>query len=139
MSRWRCGSNAAPLQFMPPRLPGYSTLPRTLGGVKMPSERRLPILLRQSSRSCGVAPHASSTLSVCGTSGGGAMGKGCVAADASPATSLFGTARSSTPKSGVPVSRPSTNTFPVLLPWMTTGTSRPSRRSVATIGCDALS
>ena len=47
----------------------------------------------------------SATFIACGASGRGRTGKGCVGDAISPATSLFGTGRSSTPKIGSPVSR----------------------------------
>ena len=94
---------------MPPRLPGIASVPCTLGGVKILiiAEAR-PKLVRQKSRSAVVGPHASSAERCCTASGGGAVGKGCVGDATSPGTSLFGTGRSSTGKTGTPVSRFST-------------------------------
>ena len=66
------------LQFMPPRLPGNATVPCTLGGVKTPSDR-LGTDFSGSGRLPGPDREpASSALSRCGTSGGGASGNGCV-------------------------------------------------------------
>src|SRR5688572_3216752 len=56
--RPRPGSKAYPLHVRPPLFPGYSRLPRTLGGVKRPSFRRPLMAARQASRSAGVGPQA---------------------------------------------------------------------------------
>jgi hypothetical protein len=64
---------------------------------------------------------------------------GCVADVSSPATVLRGTARSSTENSGVPVSRSSTNSIPVLVAWRTAGTALPSLMTVVSAGGEALS
>ena len=56
---------------------------------------------------------------------GGLVGKGCVGAEDSPATSVFGTARSSIGQSGSPVTRLKTYRNPVLPAWATAGIVRP--------------
>src|SRR6478609_8557600 len=66
--RWRSGSYAALPQFTPPTLPGTTTVPRRLGGVKIPSERDLRIFSAHQLESAGVGPHASSGLNYSGTS-----------------------------------------------------------------------
>ena len=66
--RWRTGSYAAPPQFTPPTLPGTTTVPRRLGGVKIPSERERASMSRHHFTSSGVGPHASSGVNDSGTS-----------------------------------------------------------------------
>ena len=124
---------------MPPMLPGTVSVPWRLGGVKIPSLRNCAMVLRHASRSWGVGPQASAAESVCAASGGGASGNGCVGEVTSPGTSLCGTGRSSTGNTGLPVSRFSTYSMPDLLPWITTGTSWPLWRRVASRGGEALS
>ncbi len=93
---------------MPPTLPGITSDPCRLGGVKMPSFRNPAIRARHASRSSGVAPHASSAETCWRETAGSDTGNGCVGDAASPGTSLFGTGRSSTGNTGTPVSRLST-------------------------------
>ncbi len=87
----RDGSIATLPQFVPPALPGYIRVPRTLGGVKMPSLRSAAIFSRHFPRSQGVSPHASSGRSCCGTSAAGFVGNGWVGEVCSPGTSVCGT------------------------------------------------
>ena len=72
----------------------------------------------------------SAAASVCGTSGAHA-GNGCVGEASSPGTSLFGTGRSSTGTSGLPVSRSSTNSVPIFVLTATAGRPRKSISSGA--------
>jgi hypothetical protein len=62
-------------------------------------------------------------------------GKGWLGAASSPGISLFGTARSSTVESGLPVSRSSTKTFPILV---VTATAALPRNSIS-VGSEATS
>src|SRR5262249_18617807 len=80
------------------------------------------------------AAKAASGRSVCGTSGGGSVGTGWVGEATSPGTSEAATGRSSTGKTGLPVSRSSTNRKPVFVAATTTGISRPSRWIVVSTG-----
>ena len=86
-----------------------------------------------------MSPQAPSSGSVCAASGGGRTGKGCVGADSSPGTRLAGTARSSIGKSGSPVSRFSTKSIPILVPWITAGIRFPSRAISLSVGWEATS
>ena len=113
-SRRRSGSKATLPQLMPPATPGNWTEPSRLGGVKIPSERLAAILSRHLPRSHGVSPQASSGESPGGCSGGGSVGKGCVGESLSPGPPACGTGRSSTGKSGAPVSRSSRKDVPHL-------------------------
>lgn len=94
-------------QFIPPTMPGYWIVPSVEGGVKMPSERADSICLRQARRSQGRNPKASSAVSVAGCSGRGRVGNGCVGeiGPSSGTKPACGTGRSSTGKSGRPVTR----------------------------------
>src|SRR5688572_21512834 len=103
--RLRLGSKAYPLHVNPPVFPGYSRLPRTLGGVKRPSLRNPLMAVRQVSRSGGVGPHAWSADRRCGVTAGRLRGNGCVGNATSPGTLLRATGRSSTGDAGSPVSR----------------------------------
>ena len=49
-------------------LPGTTSVPRTLGGVKMPSDRSAWTCARHHARSASLAPQAASAVSPCGTS-----------------------------------------------------------------------
>src|SRR5262245_54627861 len=71
ITRPRFGSYDRLPQLMPPPIPGKTTVPSKLGGVKMPSERRALMRSRHQSRSSVVPPQASSAPSFCGTRGGG--------------------------------------------------------------------
>src|SRR5260221_311840 len=53
--------------------------------------------------------------------GGGFSGNGCVGDDSSPSTSLFGTGRSSTPNTGLPVMRSRMNSRPIFVICATAG------------------
>jgi hypothetical protein len=119
-------------------LDGTASVPSRLGGVKIPSLRSPAMTARHASRPSGVGPHASSAVSRWGESGGSAL-NGCVGDTCSPGTVLAGTGRSVTGNSGSPVSRCSTNSCPVLVAWITAGTSRPPRRMLTSAGGDALS
>src|SRR5579871_794707 len=114
------GSNAALPQFTPPTLPGKSKLPVTLGGVNIPSARRLSICSLHAAFSSGVRPHASRLRILCGLSGA-VVGYGCVGELTSPGTSLFGTLRSSTGKIGRPFTRSSRNKLPIFVVTATAG------------------
>jgi hypothetical protein len=109
-------------------------VPRTLGGVKMPSERAAAILSRHQARSFSVAPHASSARRPSGPSE--MPDEGCVGHASSPGTSLGGAGRSSTGTSGAPVVRSRTNTRPILVVTAIAGV--PSRQAKS-VGCDATS
>src|SRR5260370_34697320 len=55
----RRSSTAAADQFEPPRLPGYTTVPLSDGGVKIPSERECAITSRHPAAVSGVVPNPS--------------------------------------------------------------------------------
>ena len=120
-------------------LDGITKVPRTLGGVKIPSLRRLSIAAWQAARSASVAPHTSSGVRRCGLSGAITAVNGSVADACSPGMSLAGTGRSSTGKIGRPVSRSSTNSMPVLVACSTAGSIAASWVTVTSAGGDALS
>ena len=131
---WRSGSKAALPQFTPPTLPGNASVPLRLGGVKMPSDREALTFSWHHWTSAGVGPQASFAAKPVGTSE--IVGNGCVGELCSPGTSVWGTARSSTGKSGAPVRRFSTNTWPILVLMTTAGV--PSFH-VTSVGCAATS
>ena len=79
ISRRADASHAAPPQCSPPMLPGTTSVPPTLGGVKMPSLRSVLKVARHASSSSGVAPQRSASRTCCGTRLGGSVGNGCVA------------------------------------------------------------
>ena len=87
----------------------------------------------------GVSPQASSEPSVIGWSGGGCVGKGWVGESQRPKSSLCGTARSSTGKTGSPVSRCRTKSRPIFVAWATASTVRPSRSTCTRFGGAARS
>ena len=87
--------------------------------VAQPGERS-----RHAARCSGVGARGRPRSRRCGTSGGGALGTGCVGHARSPGTSLAGTGRSSTGNSGAPVARSSTNTKPCLVACTTASTGR---------------
>ena len=97
------------------------------------------ILSRHHERDCSVTPNASSALISMGTSGRGSVGKGWVGHASSPGTSLAGTRRSSTGKSGSPVSRLRRNRNPILVGCASAGISRPPRCIVKSTGCAGMS
>ena len=70
----------------------------------------------------------------CRENGGGFTGTGCVAQARSPFRSDAGTRRSSSGKSGSPVSRSKTNTCPDFVACATASTSRPPRFTVRRTG-----
>src|SRR5204863_9595022 len=113
-------SMAALPQFTPPTLPGTAIVPSTDGGVKILPPCRVAIFDRQPSRSSGVNPQASSGVILCGTRGG-KLDIGCVGQVFTPGTLLCGTGRSSTGWSGLPVSRSSAKTLPILVVTTTAG------------------
>ncbi|PYR16043.1 MAG: hypothetical protein DMF98_28490, partial [Acidobacteria bacterium] len=76
----------------------------------------------------------SSMLNVRRAYGGGLVGKGCVGHDSSPGTSLFGTGRSSTGQSGVPVTRSNTYSSPNFVACATTSVAAPLWRTVSSFG-----
>jgi len=95
-------------------------VPPKVGGVKRPSLRSEAILSAHHFFISGVGPQASAAVSFCGTIGLH-PGMGWVGAAASPGMSLFGTARSLTSVSGLPVSRSSTNRLPIFVVTATAG------------------
>ncbi len=107
----------------------------TAGGVKSGPVRAVSNSSVQVRFESGVTVVSCSRVIDCRTSGGGRVGIGCVGDAASPGTVLAGTGRSSTGKRGWPVTRSSTNTNPLLLTWATAATSRPSLRTVTSVGC----
>jgi hypothetical protein len=68
------------------------------------------------------------------TNGGGFTGTGCVGEAASPSRSEAGTGRSSTGKSGFPVSRSNRKTKPVFVTCATPSTRRPFCCTVTSTG-----
>src|SRR5438128_11315394 len=112
ISKCRCGSNAELLQFTPPAFPGYTIVPCTLGGVKIPSDREAAIRSSHHFLSSGVYPNPSPAFNPSGTV---EMPEGCVGQAVSPGISLFGTACSVTGNSGFPFLRSSTNTRPIFV------------------------
>src|SRR3954470_18752785 len=127
------GSVAVPPQFTEPMLPGYSTAvfggaPGARYGYVVYGPRLyMPPLFSTTSwhafACSGVVSSAvtmSSILKLCFDSSGGFSGIGCVGEVSSPGTSLLGTGRSSTPNTGLPVTRSRMNINAVLL-WVVTG------------------
>src|SRR4029077_4175603 len=86
------GSTAEVAQLAPPPTPGIESVPRRLGGVKMPSLRALRIFSRQADcSSAGRYGLTSLSVRACRANGGGLVGNGCVGHACSPGTSDFGT------------------------------------------------
>src|SRR5207302_4306015 len=110
--RLRCASIEIALQFDPTMFPGKRIVPRSDGGVKIPSLRSGARRSRQAARSASLIPHT--PASFCGTSGGFDV-DGYVGHAVTPGTSLGGTLRSSTLMSGLPVARSRTNKLPILV------------------------
>ncbi len=135
----RRSSTAMPDQFSPPMLPGKMMVPCSDGGVKMGPARSDAISARHWSRPSGVTPKASSAVIRAGTRRKGSAGNGWVGHACSPGTSLGGTGRSSTGKSGVPRTRSSRKTWPIFVPTATAGIARPPRRNVTRTGCAGTS
>src|ERR1700743_700854 len=133
INRCRCGSYAELLQFTPPALPGYTTVPCKLGGVKIPSDREALIRSSHHLRSSSVLPNASLGFNPSGTV---EIPDGCVGHASSPGISVFGTATSSTGNSGLPFSRFNTNTRPIFVVIAIAGVLS---FHVNSVGCDATS
>ena len=106
----------------------------------MPCERMASMRFLQSRVSKKATPQASSGVTApWRTSGGGAAGKGWVGDGYSPGTASCGTAFSMMGNTGSPLARSKVNNRPALVAWMTASMARPSRRIVASVGCDARS
>src|ERR1700743_3050322 len=133
INRCRCGSYAELLQFTPPALPGYTTVPCKLGGVKIPSDREAAMRSAHHLRSSSVVPNASLTFSPSGTV---EIPEGCVGQASSPGMSVFGTATSSTGNNGLPFNRLSTNTRAIFVVIAIAGVLS---FQVKSVGCDATS
>ena len=67
-------------------------------------------------------------------SGPGLIGNGCVGHVASPGTVLWGTGRSSSPKTGSPVTRLKTNKRPIFVMTATAGIVAPFRLTSISVG-----
>ena len=94
-------------------------MPRSVGGVKMPSAREALSLSWHHFKASGVGPQASAAEIFSGTSE--MVENGCVGHVSSPAISVCGNGRSSTGSKGAPVSRFRTNTWPILVLITTAG------------------
>ena len=119
--------------------PGKMTVPRSEGGVKIPSDRTPASCARHHARDESLTAKTSDTENCVGPSGAGTVGRGCVGHASSPGTSLLGTARSETGKSGLPVSRSRTNTYPIFVVSMSAGMFLPFRRIVKSTGSAGMS
>ena len=123
-------STPMPPQFTPPRNPGNSIVPSRLGGVNSPSDAQRA--------DAALAPRAVDRREpprIARDAGRGErrrvwMERAASADACSPATSLRGTARSTTGNTGTPVLRSSTKTSPVFDACMTTGIAMPLRITV---------
>src|SRR5665213_245569 len=132
------GSPETPPQFTPPIEPGYRMLERIGApaarygyGVNGPSLIKPPLRAIRSwqnfacSAFVSAAVTTSSALKLLRASGGGFTGMGCVGELCSSGTSLFGTGRSSTPNTGLPVTRSRMYMYPDLVVCARIGTFLP--------------
>src|SRR5438094_5623204 len=99
------GSNDIPPQPMPPSALGKIRVGSRPSGVNGPRFVYLSNAARQKACASGVTFDTSSLVMASRASGGGLTGNGCVGDETSPDTIDCGTGRSSTPKTGLPVSR----------------------------------
>ncbi len=135
----RSSSSAPPPQLGPPRLPGYINVGVSLIGVNRPRLCRFSSFRRQSARSTGVRPQASCGIRKESSSGGGAMGLGCVRAACSPGTWDGGMGCSVISHSDSPVSRLRMNTKPCLVSCTSAGMLSPSRCQLNRMGWAGVS
>src|SRR5262249_9464359 len=132
------GSAALPKYNAPPFTLGMRMVSTNPGGVKNPVRALESRSFHQPfSSSVMNASYMSFTVIPCRLKGGTTVGKGCVGDVTSPGTSDFGTGRSSTGHSGLPVTRSNTNRNPVLEASATTSTVRPSCFTVTNCGAAA--
>src|SRR5260370_18877012 len=89
----RRSSTAAADQFEPPRLPGYTTVPLSDGGVKIPSERECAITSRHPAAVSGVVPNPSLAGGLSGGRRDTREGEGWVGPRSPPRAALFGAGR----------------------------------------------
>ena len=92
------------------------------------------MIASHSRRDSGVTSVSSARVIDCRAKGGGRTGIGCVGCVFSPGIRLSGNGRSSTGKSGSPVSRCRTKTKPDFVTCATAGTSLPFRFTVTRTG-----
>ena len=120
------GSKEPPPQFDPPFVPGNITVGFSpIGSYMRPSTTASLIISMHCARDSGVTFVISSSFMDCRANGGGFTGNGCVGQDSSPGIELLGTGRSCTSNSGLPVSRSSRKTKPVLVACATASTCLP--------------
>jgi hypothetical protein len=90
--------------------------------------------LSAAARAAGVRLVSMPSVSVCRMNGGGFTGYGCVSAARSPSSVEGGTLRYAIGKSGVPVARSNTYTYPVFVICATASTFFRSRVTVTRVG-----
>src|SRR3954453_6583594 len=131
----RLGSKETPPQLPPPIAPGnVRTGSKPKGVYRLPWMYLLNCSAQYFSASGVRLLNSSRVTAVVRASGGGLIGKGCVGQDSSPGTWLFGTGRSSTPNTGLPVSRLRTKSKPIFVISAIAGTSFPAFLTVTRVG-----